>query len=1313
MFSPARGRIGSVRGKGGVAGGAPSPSPAPPSPALTPHLTSAGALRGGLSPLSPWSSTSTPVPARTSPVLRSGDKVGVDGSQPVFVNDFPQQLRTSHVERPVLRTDTGIHGGMEGKSGLSWVLHGENLFVWSHLNSRGPQSCAVLTVPPQFSRDGRGSDPKLGENWLVCIFGRQVKDSNDVSFVKACHSAGVIMCNKKTLSVVYWPDAFTDGDTCVSLGPEEKIDGPSAVNASTDESRLNMRRSFSSWTGNAGGHAMDLVNSLVASAVDEASSEACVAVAGRSNGDLWRIDCSADGISRQKIARDVASQDMGLIAFNSSTARSVVWRSGPNAGVRPLLLLTASGLECWNVTLAPGGSVSLAWSYDILGEKDVLKDLANHKQVWLLDLQVDDNGNNFTVLIVSFLKDRINSSSYMQYSLLTFFDTNPPHGKVIRKAPLQVILPKARVEEEEFLYSMRLRIGGKPAGSAVILSGDGTATITHFRSGSLRLYQFDLAWGAGKVLDASAVPPLEDGDDGSWLVLTEKAGVWAVPERTIFMGGVEPPERSLSRRGSSNEESAKEERRRVFGENVGLRRVSSETGVVAENREKVIPRPTSQKPLQDEEAEAIVGRLFHQYVTSGKAELAFEKLEQAGGFEREGEMNIFARTSRQIVDTLAKHWVAGGAGSAAVMAAVSSQLVEKQRRHQQYLNFLSVTKCHVGLQQKQRGALHAIMEHGEKLAAMVQLRELHNSWAQARTHSMDSEQLETVEVGGALWDTVQLVGEKARRNNVMLMDREKSEVFYTRVSDIEDFFSCIQQHATSIVGREQPLKVRIDRLCEIAESATSLIRTAIRYRDTQQSWYPSPEALTPWYCRPTVRSGVWKVATMILDIKAEASVSVPSMEPQLVSWLEEVADVLLEGYAGAITAKVEREEEYRGLQMEYWNRRDTLFTALQQHAKAVANTSVQHLSGDNAEQRYLVLRKLYPSLIALARRHAGYQTLFNICTDLNDRDQLCKLMHESMGLREGRFSHYVFEQLYKRKQYSKLLRFGEDFDEELSAFLQEHLHLRWLHELVRQQYMSACNTLHSVALLPDSPITVTGMYSKDSEDGSKGKDKLKDRRRLLYLAKLAALSGGDLGGGDKVERINANIAIIAVQEEAVKKGSCGEEILHPGQLVEVCLKSGDRDLLLQAFDVFAFAGESFRKGNKSLLEAAWLRAADQDNWAQIRQISEEEGWSDEHHWQFLQSTAIFQISKRCYGEGSPCYGAPFQEILPLLESDVGLLDAKGKVTRLETGKKSVEGILMQHSGFPDASDAMLTALRMGAASGNEYDDKETEIMVEV
>jgi len=62
---------------------------------------------------------------------------------------------------------------------------------------------------------------------------------------------------------------------------------------------------------------------------------------------------------------------------------------------------------------------------------------------------------------------------------------------------------------------------------------------------------------------------------------------------------------------------------------------------------------------------------------------------------------------------------------------------------------------------------------------------------------------------------VQLVGAKARRNNVVLVDRDKADVFYTRVSGLEDFFVCIQQHAAFLVQRAQAVRVQIERACEL------------------------------------------------------------------------------------------------------------------------------------------------------------------------------------------------------------------------------------------------------------------------------------------------------------------------------------------------------------------------------------------------------------------------------------------------------------------------------------------------------------------
>ena len=183
------------------------------------------------------------------------------------------------------------------------------------------------------------------------------------------------------------------------------------------------------------------------------------------------------------------------------------------------------------------------------------------------------------------------------------------------------------------------------------------------------------------------------------------------------------------------------------------------------------------------------------------------------------------------------------------------------------------------------------MEHGEKLAGMVALRELNNSRAQASPTSPTLVQYNPGELSGAQWDMVQLVGDKARRNNVVLMDRDKVEVFYTRVSELEELFACIQQHAAVLVQRDQSVRIQIERACELASVCSTVLQVAISYRDTQQGWYPSPEGLTPWFCKQTVRAGVWKVATMLLELKVEANMSEPTLTEEVMRQVEEWLDL--------------------------------------------------------------------------------------------------------------------------------------------------------------------------------------------------------------------------------------------------------------------------------------------------------------------------------------------------------------------------------------------------------------------------------------
>ncbi|XVF31894.1 hypothetical protein REPUB_Repub17cG0033900 [Reevesia pubescens] len=210
--------------------------------------------------------------------------------------------------------------------------------------------------------------------------------------------------------------------------------------------------------------------------------------------------------------------------------------------------------------------ITLERTSDVLENADLGRN-SYHRNNWLLSvvnwdstpkvesqsivtLLVGDHGKVITVLVATFCKDRVSSSSYTQYSLLTMqymsevSISSDVYERVLeKKAPIQVIIPKATVEDEGFLFSMRLRVGGKPSGSAIILSGERTATVSHYYRNSTQLYQYDLPYDAGKVLDASVLPSADDGEDGAWIVLTEKAGIWAIPEKAVVLGGVEPPER--------------------------------------------------------------------------------------------------------------------------------------------------------------------------------------------------------------------------------------------------------------------------------------------------------------------------------------------------------------------------------------------------------------------------------------------------------------------------------------------------------------------------------------------------------------------------------------------------------------------------------------------------------------------------------------------------------------------------------------------------------------------------------------------------
>jgi nuclear pore complex protein Nup133 len=235
----------------------------------------------------------------------------------------------------------------------------------------------------------------------------------------------------------------------------------------------------------------------------------------------------------------------------------------------------------------------------------------------------------------------------------------------------------------------------------------------------------------------------------------------------------------------------------------------------------------------------------------------------------------------------------------------------------------------------------SIMEHGEKLSSMIHIRELQNI-------TLLSQQEKKPSHAGSLWKLIQLVGEKARRNNVILMDRDNVEVFYSKVSELEELFSCLSHYLDLIITpdngeqSQSSLRTQIDHAFELSSACINLIQSALQYRHDQNNWYPSLEGLTPWNSQPVVRSGLWAIASFLAELSKEVpGVDDISVKEDLLSLLQGLTDALLEAYTGSITAKMERGEESQGLSLEYHARTDQLLRSLYQLATVVTELKYQ------------------------------------------------------------------------------------------------------------------------------------------------------------------------------------------------------------------------------------------------------------------------------------------------------------------------------------------------------------------------------------
>lgn len=178
-----------------------------------------------------------------------------------------------------------------------------------------------------------------------------------------------------------------------------------------------------------------------------------------------------------------------------------------------------------------------------------------------------------------------------------------------------------------------------------------------------------------------------------------------------------------------------------------------------------------------------------------------------------------------------------------------------------------------------------------------------------------------------------------------------------------------------------------------------------------------------------------------------------------------------------------------------------------------------------------------------------------------------------------------------------------------------------------------------------------------------------------------------------------------MQEEVIEllssietKKNLDQRLLHPEDLIKLCLEGESAELSLRAFDVFAWTSSSFRRIHANLLEDCWRNAADQDDWSKLYHASVSEGWSDEETLQNLKDTVLFQASSRCYGPEAETFGEGFDEVLTLRQENVEPSTMKDSVS-------SVEAILMQHKDYSEAGKLMLTAIMLGSSQDDTIEDE--------
>ncbi|GAQ89578.1 nuclear pore complex protein Nup133 [Klebsormidium nitens] len=714
------------------------------------------------------------------------------------------------------------------------------------------------------------------------------------------------------------------------------------------------------------------------------------------------------------------------------------------------------------------------------------------------------------------------------------------------------------------------------------------------------------------------------------------------------------------------EDKAEEVRIDIVGDPAKSDENMAEERPFSSGREEAQEQPAEGDEGPDSKAQVKVLKHYIDFTLTGVLDGVVDGLRHAGAFDESGRRNGFARASRSFVDALGKSWTNESANASLV---IRGYLADKQRRHARFLEFVS--RLGVVDELRSTSALTAILEHSEKIASAVALREFQNAASDFAQQSAPGPFTPSeTDPGQATLTVVRAAGERGLRRHVALSGRDSVEVFYTRVSSLEDFFSSLTSHAAAACFADvsqAPLRLQAERVCELMDAAGRVVEAARKTRDAHASSFESIPGL-PWTASPPVLDGLWTLCRLASDVQTRAASSNPSLVPLINQRLRSLGEMLLDGHRESLEATLQAggRADVIGARKEYAARRDVLLRA-QLHFVRGAATAVPggDQSGPGSEvERARATTREYAYLAAVAKKHGCFEVLADICEDRGDDARLLDYMKaDPPAASEGRFSLFVFERCLAQREESRLLRFGDQgFGRELGRFLEGRPRLRWLHEIGQQEFSDAADTLASISGTEELPSVSEAQL-----------------RLQLCVEKLARLAAPRTAKTEALlDTLDRRIGLIDLQ---VEHGVSSGRPLPPAQLIEELLK-GDRGVVPAAFEAFSLAGPSFVAENRALVERAWLKAASLDDWLAFQKAYVSEGWSDAMYLEELQKTVLCSAAANLYArDGS----YSMTEVMPLRSGD-------------GNQQWSVQAMLSKHASFAAAAEVMLDAVAFGSGS---------------